>query len=161
MTADAFLSDERLQPVHEAVRALGGDRSKPKRVLLDWHYWASNKQGGSQTPCWIRSAEFEHKVMLIFAVSGSLQLKIAGYDHVNLKAKDAILCPAKLWMRALDTSQGHVLTLIYGPQVCYAPSDWRSTKVDSSDVPQPGVKAWLRRQGNQKVRKSGNRASTR
>ena len=96
--------------------------------------------------------------MLILVVSGSLTLKIAGLDRVVLQEEHAIVCPAKYWLRAIDASRGHVLTLIYGPQVCHAPSDSRVATSRSLDVPQPGVRDWLRqtkkKQENEKEEKA-------
>lgn len=115
MSVDAFLAHEDLRRVDDATRRVVGERGKPKRVYLDWMWWTEQGPAG-ESPWWIRSAADDHKVMVVLVVRGSVSFRIAGHAALELSAEQAMVCPAKHWVRALS-SNGHVLTLVYGPQV--------------------------------------------
>ncbi|KAL3917233.1 MAG: hypothetical protein SGPRY_006488, partial [Prymnesium sp.] len=91
----AFLADERLRSVHDAVVSMAGERGEPKAALLDWLLWAEAKEPLGK-PWWIRSAALEHKLMLLLVLQGSFTLHIAGHERVLVSAGHAVLCPAKL-----------------------------------------------------------------
>ncbi|KAL1503522.1 hypothetical protein AB1Y20_012002 [Prymnesium parvum] len=77
---------ERHAALASLARLVASVGAEPKKVLLSW-LWAGGAECAAGVEWWIRSAALEHKVMLILLVSGSLRLKIAGYDCVHSRAK--------------------------------------------------------------------------
>ena len=45
--------------------------------------------------------------MVLYVVSGTLSLHIAGLAQVQLQAGEALVCHPKLWMRALVQTGAH------------------------------------------------------